>query len=129
MNNKQINYWLDLAEYDYETAKVMLKSKRFLYVGFMCHQVVEKSLKALYVKNSNQTPPYTHNLSVLSNKNDIYKKLNDSQKDLIDLLEPLNIETRYPKHKKDLLESLNFDKCKEIIDKTGDLFKWIKKLL
>jgi HEPN domain-containing protein len=31
-------YWLDLAKYDLETAKAMLYSKRYLYVGFMCHQ-------------------------------------------------------------------------------------------
>ena len=27
-------YWIEIAEYDIETAKAMLVSKRFLYVGF-----------------------------------------------------------------------------------------------
>jgi len=43
--NKSAKYWLDLSEYDFETAQAMLQSKRFLYVGFMCHQSIEKSLK------------------------------------------------------------------------------------
>ena len=42
-----IRYWIELSEYDLETAKVMLSSRRLLYVGFMCHQVVEKALKAI----------------------------------------------------------------------------------
>ena len=44
-NEQKAGYWLDLAAYDLETADVMLRGKRYLYVGFMCHQVVEKSLK------------------------------------------------------------------------------------
>ncbi len=43
--NEKVLYWIDIAEYDMETAKVMLEGKRFLYVGFMCHQVIEKILK------------------------------------------------------------------------------------
>ncbi|KAA6342067.1 hypothetical protein EZS27_010168 [termite gut metagenome] len=29
-----------------ETAEVMLQNKRYLYVGFMCHQTIEKVFKA-----------------------------------------------------------------------------------
>lgn len=47
--NEKIRYWIDLAEYDLETARVMLTGKRFLYVGFMCHQAIEKILKGYYV--------------------------------------------------------------------------------
>lgn len=36
------NYWIEIAKYDLETAEAMLKSKRYLYVGFMCHQSIEK---------------------------------------------------------------------------------------
>jgi HEPN domain-containing protein len=42
-------YWLEMAEYDIETAKAMLETGRFLYVGFMCHQVIEKALKGYFV--------------------------------------------------------------------------------
>jgi len=44
--SEQINYWVELSDYDIETAVAMLKSKRYLYVGFMSHQAVEKILKA-----------------------------------------------------------------------------------
>ncbi len=44
----KVNYWKDLSNYDLETAEAMLQSKRFLYVGFMCHQTIEKIFKAYY---------------------------------------------------------------------------------
>ena len=43
--NEKTRYWLEVAEYDLETARVVLAGKRYLYVGFMCHQAVEKALK------------------------------------------------------------------------------------
>ncbi|MGB9745400.1 MAG: HEPN domain-containing protein, partial [Bacteroidales bacterium] len=38
----KVKYWQDLSDYDMETAVAMLKSRRYLYVGFMCHQAIEK---------------------------------------------------------------------------------------
>ena len=38
----KVRYWDEMAGYDLETAKAMLSTKRYLYVGFMCHQSVEK---------------------------------------------------------------------------------------
>jgi len=38
----------------------MLESKRFLYVGFLCHQVVEKCLKAYFWHTQEKQPPYSH---------------------------------------------------------------------
>ena len=41
----RVTYWIELSDYDYETAEAMLNSSRFLYVGFMCHQTIEKVLE------------------------------------------------------------------------------------
>lgn len=35
-------YWLDIADYDLDTAEALHNSGRWLYVAFMCHQVIEK---------------------------------------------------------------------------------------
>jgi HEPN domain-containing protein len=42
MGEKIIKNWIALAEYDFETAKAMLDSGRYLYVAFTCQQVIEK---------------------------------------------------------------------------------------
>lgn len=125
-NQERHAYWIELAEYDLETAKVMLTGGRYLYVGFMCHQVIEKALKGYYTCVSEDNPPYIHNLTILSKKSNIYQLFTEDQKDIIDTLEPLNIQARYPTLKDNLLKSLTKDKCKIIIDETENLFKWIK---
>jgi HEPN domain-containing protein len=33
---EKVEYWIDISEYDMETAAAMLESGRYLYVGFMC---------------------------------------------------------------------------------------------
>ena len=122
----KIEYWVDLSDYDLETAKVMLDGKRYLYVGFMCHQAIEKIFKAYYSKIKNESPPYSHSLSYLAKQSDLYKDLTDEYLYFIDELEPLNIEARYPAHKERMLKSLNEEKCKLLIKNTQELQEWIK---
>jgi HEPN domain-containing protein len=127
--DSKIRYWIDLSDYDLETAEAMLSSKRYLYVGFMCHQTIEKAFKALYTKLKSETAPYIHSLSFIAKKGDFYESFTEEQKEFIDQIEPLNIEARYPSHKERLLRSLSDSKCIEIISKTKELQKWIKERL
>jgi HEPN domain-containing protein len=39
--------WIESSDYDIETAAHMFKTKRYVYVLFMCHLATEKLLKAL----------------------------------------------------------------------------------
>ncbi|NLX02063.1 MAG: HEPN domain-containing protein [Syntrophomonadaceae bacterium] len=55
-----------------------------------------------------------------------YEANSDEHKDTLDLLEPLNIEARYPTAKDKLLESLTKERCVTILHKTEVLFTWIK---
>ncbi len=122
----KVSYWLDLAAYDLQTARVMLEGERYLYVGFMCHQVTEKALKGIISSVSPVQTPYTHNLTILAKSAGIYKLLNEDQLDLLDTLEPLNIQARYPTSKERLLESLTKERCRIIYNKTEEFFEWIK---
>ena len=127
--DSKIRYWIDISDYDLETAEAMLNSKRYLYVGFMCHQTIEKAFKAYFAKLKSETAPYVHSLSFLAKKGDFYELFTEEQKEFLDQIEPLNIEARYPSHKERLLRSLTESKCIEIIGKTKELQKWIKEKL
>jgi HEPN domain-containing protein len=127
--DEKIKYWTDLSEYDLETAEAMLTSGRYLYVGFMCHQTIEKILKAYFTGIKSDTVPFTHSLSYIAKKAEIYSMFSDSQKSFIDLLEPLNIEARYPADKDKIFNTLTYDKCADILIKTKELQKWIKEKL
>lgn len=127
--NEKIQYWVDLAEYDLETARVMLDGKRFLYVGFMCHQAIEKILKGYYVMAKQGTAPYTHSLTSLSESSELNAVMSGEQKDFLNMLEPLNLEARYPTHKEKLFRSMDSMRCIEILHKTEELYSWIKSRL
>ena len=124
-----MKYWEELARYDLDTAKAMLKSKRYLYVGFMCNQVIEKMFKAYFVKSTNEQPPYIHKLIRLAEECNLYKQMTEKQKDFLDIISPLNIEARYPTQKQELFKSLNKENCKKIIKETEELVEWIKRKL
>lgn len=59
---KTIKEWVEISEYDLQTAEAMLHTQRYLYVAFMCQQAIEKILKALYIQKKNELPLRTHNL-------------------------------------------------------------------
>lgn len=126
---EKIVYWLDIAHYDLVSAKAMLETKRFLYVGFLCHQVVEKCLKAYFWSTQKEEPPYTHNLLVLSEKSNFDIQASAKHFSLFKELVPLNIQARYPEDRQLLLKSLNGKKCKDILKRTKAFYIWIKKLL
>lgn len=127
--NIKKEYWLDVALYDLKSAKAMLRTKRFLYVGFLCHQVIEKCLKAYYWDNIEDDPPYTHNLLILSEKSGFDEKSREEYFLLFNELMPLNIQARYPEDKEALLKVLDYNKCKELYLKTKEFYQWIKMLL
>ena len=128
-DENKISYWVEMAQYDLVSARVMLNGGRYLYVGFMCHQVIEKILKACFVHLEDKTPPRTHNLTRLAKLAGIYSELSESHKDFLDILEPLNVQARYPTYKEKLLQSLDNDRSNEILRETEGLLQWIMKKL
>ncbi len=126
---ERVQYWVEVSEYDLDTAEAMLLSKRYLYVGFMCHQSVEKILKAYYCSKFSGQPPFTHGLLLLAEKSGLIEELTDEITEFIDTLQPLNIEARYPSDKEALLGYLTPEKCRDILDNTKEVIQWIKTRL
>ncbi|MBQ6068581.1 MAG: HEPN domain-containing protein [Bacteroidales bacterium] len=125
---ERVKYWVDIAEYDFDTAKVMFKSGRRLYVAFMCHQAVEKMLKA-YWSSQGKEAPYIHNLNRLAEGSGLLSELSEEQCDFIESLTPMNIEARYPEYRDQLLRTLTPKMCREIINNTKAFMQWIKNRL
>jgi len=82
--NAKVLYWIEISDYDLDTAEAMLVSKRYLYVGFMCHQAIEKIFKAYFTSSKLETAPYSHRLSYLAKMGDFYEEFSEDQKDFID---------------------------------------------
>ena len=130
MNKEErIDYWLSVAEYDLETAEAMFSTGRWLYVAFMCHQVIEKTLKAYWCATQEEEPPYVHNHKRLAAGCGLYDTMSEQQKDFLNTVTTYNIEARYPESKDALARKLDKDACRYIIDQTKALQSWIKQQL
>ncbi|MDR2182706.1 MAG: HEPN domain-containing protein [Clostridiales bacterium] len=125
----KVEYWLELCDYDLETAKAMRDTGRYLYVGFMCHQVVEKGFKAIIAEMTDEIPPKIHALQRLARIGGIFDDLTETQFDLLDFLMPLQIEARYPEHKDKVAEILSKERCDRLIAETEEMLCWIKRKL
>jgi len=122
--DKIVAHWVERAEYDLGTAKAMLDTGRYLYVGYMCQQSAEKLLKAIIAQQNKENLPI-HNLSRLVEVAEIKNHLNSEQFNFLAELTPYCIEARYGDYKESLSEIINEQKAKEIYEKTREIFKWL----
>jgi HEPN domain-containing protein len=127
LENKTVAYWIDLSEYDLKVAESLSEKGHYLYMGFMCHQSVEKMLKAVYVAKFDAAPPYIHKLDKLIELTGLKDAMSEVQYDLIDELIPLNIQARYPAYKDSIYKLIDDIKAEEIFEKTGALISWLKQ--
>ena len=124
---EKITYWVELSDYDFETAEAMFATKRYLYVAFMCHQVIEKIFKACFSKLKEETPPYTHDLMLIADRAGFIEMLDNAQIDFLEQISPLNIRARYPDYKRELAQKLTKAICENLMAQTQELQQWTKK--
>jgi len=123
---KTINYWMEGANYDLETANVLLKTKRYPYVLFFGHLALEKILKALVVKGTKKHAPYTHSLPLLSSKLPFITE--EIRKKLARFME-FYLESRYPEERKDFYKKCTQEFTESSLKEIREIFKWLKKKL
>jgi HEPN domain-containing protein len=124
---KTIKYWLDGAAYDLETARSLLETKRFPYALFFGHLSLEKLLKALVVKATQQHAPYTHSLTLLASKTNL--EIPESILDQLAEFTEFHLESRYPDDKKEFYET-----CTEVFShrkfkEMEDVYQWLIRKL
>jgi HEPN domain-containing protein len=129
MAGNTIDNWLSLAQYDLATAEAMLRAGRFLYVGFMCQQAIEKLLKACYVKEHGLTPPYTHNLLRLATELSWGDAIDAHHLKTLQSLNSYYIESRYTEDIQELAAALTETKVTKVLGDTRELFEWVKSKL
>jgi len=120
-------YWLEMCDYDLSSAKVCLRGKKLLWAAFMCHLVLEKSLKAVIANQTDEMPPKIHNLIKLAKRGNIASDLSESQHNFLEYMNDYQIEARYPDYKAQLASTLNLAICKTIYKDTEDFLCWIKQ--
>jgi len=126
-NEEKVKYWIDLSDRDLDTAEWLIKGGYNLYTVYMCHQAVEKIFKGYFTKIKEDTPPFTHNLTDLAVKTELYDLMNDQQQAFIGVLNPLNIEARYPDYKNKIAQTMTNEVTQNILTGTKELLQWTKQ--
>ena len=124
---KLIQYWVESADDDLETMEAMYDSKRYTWALFVGHLMMEKLLKAYYVKVNNEFPPYIHNLLRLAEKCNL--ELNEDEKLFFTTVTAFNINARYDDYKKNFYKRCTFEFTTYWLDKLKAKRQWIKQLI
>ena len=91
---RQIQHWYETALSDLETAEILSEKSKLIQSLFFCHLCIEKTLKAIYVRDNQVIPPKSHDLFYILGKTKV--ELSDKQNELLAMLMKYQLEGRYP---------------------------------
>ncbi|MBR1880756.1 MAG: HEPN domain-containing protein [Prevotella sp.] len=124
-----VQKWFEQVDEDINAAECLFGGGHWLYVAFLCHQAIEKSLKAYYIATHDDDHPYTHSHLRLLDVCGLTEKLSAEYLRFIDFMVPMYIKARYPEQKVAAARSLSKDTCYYIIETTKQLTQWIEERL
>ena len=122
-----INYWVESADHDFKAMGDLFQTQNNNWALFMGHLVIEKLLKALYVKLKDEFPPMIHDLRRLCEKAGI--DLDPSRQILLDSISRFNINARYDDYKQSFYQLCTDSFTMQWIDNIKICRLWIKKML
>jgi len=124
---KVVLHWIESSDNDFRTMNNLFKSKDYHWSLFMGHLVIEKLLKAYYVKSLKEHPPFIHDLRRLAEKTNF--TLNEDQIIFFDTVTRFNIKARYEDYKLEFYKKCTKDFANKWIEKIKEHRKWIKETL
>ncbi len=124
---KQVDYWVVSAGRDLDTAEVLIEGKKYDWALFMGHLVLEKLLKALFVKRKKAFPEKTHNLIRLSHLSDI--ELSADDRIFFEQVNSFHISSRYPDDQFKFFEICNESFSRNNFKKIKEKCEWLKEEL
>ena len=120
-------YWIESSDNDFKTMNNLFKSKDYHWSLFMGHLVIEKLLKAYYLKSLKEHPPFIHDLRRLAEKANL--TLTEDQILFFDTVTRFNIKARYEDYKLEFYKRCTTEFTKKWIKKIKEYRKWIKETL
>jgi len=117
-------YWLSSSENDYEVLLNLFQSRNYNWALFLGHIVLEKLIKAYYVKKTGNHAPHSHDLRLLAKKCEI--ELPDDMAMQLDVITSFNINARYDSFKEDFQKRCTPEFSNIWINNIKILRQWIK---
>jgi len=125
--DKLISYWTESSDDDYKTMIAMFENRKYNWALFIGHLLIEKLLKALYVKINNDYPPFIHNLLRLGEKCGL--GLTEEQRLFLATITAFNINARYDDYKMSFQKKCTPEYTSEWVENIKIHRQWIKKLI
>jgi len=125
--SETIAYWTSTSDQDFIAMIHLYDSRDYHWSLFIGHLVIEKLLKALYIKNIDVNPPKMHDLLRLSEKANIV--LTEERQDILDIITTFNINARYPDYKQAFYRLCNKTYAGLQIEKIKEMRNWLLMLL
>lgn len=122
-----VNHWIESADRDFKTMQNLYQSKDYSWSLFIGHLVIEKLLKALYIKNKQEHPIPIHDLTRIAAKAGV--EFSDEILNQLDTITTFNINARYEDVKQNFYLKCTKQFTKTWIDQITELRKWIKSQL
>jgi len=120
---KIINYWIESSDQNYATMKNLLKSRDYSWALFIGHLVIEKLLKAHYVKNQKKHALHTHDLLRLSSKCGI--EVSSEYEVWLDEISTFNLNARYDNYKQDFFKLCTREFTEVWVQRIEKLREWL----
>lgn len=127
--NNNFSEWLKIAEEDISAAEWCFQGEKYLWTLVMCQQAIEKTLKAIYEKQTGDIPPKIHNLNKLATDTGLANSLEEEVKTLFDDLLIFYFSSRYPDKRNLLEEECTHEKVESYLNQTKEVFEWLKNRL
>ncbi len=119
----EVNYWLTAAEHDLDVAEFLFNHGRYDWCLFIAHLVLEKTLKAFYVRDNEKMPPPIHKLDILASHTKI--NLSDGQIEFLKKVNEFNIEARYPDKKFSFYKLCTKEFTQKYFKEIKEFYKWL----
>ena len=121
--SEQIKYWVTVSENDIPVMEHLFESGDYSYSLFIGHLVLEKILKAHFVKSREESPPRTHDLFKLAKQSSL--EFSEEQLKFLISVNTFNIEARYPEEKLSFYKKCTKEFALDNIYKIKELYSWL----
>lgn len=122
---KHVKYWLEESEKDLPVAESMLEKGHFNWSLFIGHLVLEKIIKAIYVREHQKIAPRIHDLVKLAKATSL--NLSEEQLMFLGEVSDFNMEGRYPDEKNQFAKQCNSVFAEKYLKQIKEMHKWLKK--
>jgi len=127
---EKYGYWLEVAQYDLDSANAMFDAGRWFYVVFMCQQAIEKLCKGLYTLYLDDTPPKIHNIKTIVSRfrDKLQIPICEDTLRFMDTLSAHYITYRYPDFESNPASQIRESEADQVLKETKEVFSWLLTL-